>query len=248
VIVVLLNTASSITDLVEEALVHAEQLDTELRAFLLEDSRLYNMAGLSFTREVVRHSGELRHIRPADIEKQMQENVIRLKQLMIRMTGQRNIRWQVELLRRESIQQVFSGIQMELTYFASTDDIAGISLSNRRIMQRSYAAAVCFEPDANMEKLLGSAYENATRSGKRILLLMREEHKEMWRHMRASLPADITETIDIQYVDNFSWPNLSAIIRKNMVDRLYTTIGSEYYNACLNDMHNGTTCPMVAVS
>jgi hypothetical protein len=248
VIVVLLNTAGSISELVEEALVHAEQLDTELRAFLLEDSRLYHMAELPFAREVVRQSGQVRHVQPADIEKQMQQSIGRLKQFMTRMTGQRNIRWQAELLRRESIQQLFSSIQMEFTYIAATEDIAGLGVSYRGMAQRSYAAAICYDPDVDMGKLVRAAYENASRSNKRILLLMQRSHKEKWHQLQDMLPIEIVTITDVIYVDDFSWPTLSAIVRKSMVDRLYTTIGSEYFNACLSDIQNGTTCPMVAVS
>jgi hypothetical protein len=79
------------------------------------------------------------------------------------------------------------------------------------------------------------------------LLLLRPIDEDAWKQLRNALPSSVLYIIDTLYVDNPDWSTVVPLLRKNRIDRVYTSIGSELFNDCLGDVHGSSTCHIVAV-
>ncbi|MBI1423502.1 MAG: hypothetical protein GC149_08565 [Gammaproteobacteria bacterium] len=192
-ILVALDASEANHSALQAAALLASQLQAELQALFVEDINLLRLAELPFAREMMFGSREGRRITLTNMERQIQAQASRLRQLVAATAQQARIKAEFKVLRGQiSSELLLAAQQMDLLILGKNAQLLQQNLRLGKVAQEVLAAVNCnvmlLQYGAHIERPVAVLFDGSEASQRALLLGMQLAHGDH-DHLTVIYPA-----------------------------------------------------------
>jgi nucleotide-binding universal stress UspA family protein len=182
-ILVALDASEANRSALQAAATLASQLQAELQALFVEDINLLRLAELPFAREMMFGSSEGHRITPANMERQIQAQAIRLRRLVEATAQQSKIKAEFKVLRGQiSRELLLASQQMDLLILGKSTQLLQQSLKLGKVAQDVLAAVNCnvllMQYGASIERPVAVLFDGSQASERALQLAIQLAHND----------------------------------------------------------------------
>lgn len=180
-ILVALDTSETNRNALQTASLLASQLQAELQALFVEDINLLRLAELPFAHEMMIGSPERRRMTTASVERQMQAQVARLRQLVETTAQQNRIKVDFKVLRGQISNELQLAAQgMDLLILGKSSQHSQRSLKLGKVAQEVLTTVNCnillLQYGALIERPVAVLFDGSTASQRALQLAVQLAH------------------------------------------------------------------------
>lgn len=180
-ILVALDASEANRSALQAAALLASQLQADLQALFVEDINLLRLAELPFAREMMFGSREGRRITPANMERQIQAQAMRLRQLVETIAQKNQVKVEFRVLRGQvSSELCLAAQEMDLLILGKSTQLLQQSLKLGKVAQDVLASVNCnillLQYGTNIERPVAVLFDGSEASQRALRLAIQLAH------------------------------------------------------------------------